>query len=190
MQMKSKSIIIIVALGVALLFWNIYEFPDFQIDESKVKNIPIHESVDVPHLEWSWFDAVKVQVREGICKLKSLPPQIEALEGKKVVVSGPSFACGSDIIERTDGYTIKGFIMVPYFGMIDCCVGNPIPYFQWTVIVKPLAQPWEIHHKGIVDPDVVVSGVFRIERGTSREGIFFLDNAVVIKSVDSEKQVE
>lgn len=190
MQMKYKSIIIIVALGTALLLWNIYEFPEFQIDKSKVKNIPVPDSVDVPILEWSWFDAVEIKVREGICKLVSLPPQIKALEGKKVVVSGPSFSCGSDLIEHTDGYTIKGFIVVPYFGMIDCCVGNPLPYFQWTVIVRPLAQPWEIHHKGIVDPDVVVRGVFRIEHGTSREGIFFLDDAVVIHSADSEKQAE
>jgi len=72
--------------------------------------------------------------------------------------------------------------------MIDCCIGNPVPYFQWTVIVRPLAKPWEINHRGIVNPDVVVRGTFRVERGAGREGIFFLDNAEVIDSAEQRAE--
>ena len=188
--MKLKSAIIIAALGAALLFWNIAEYHGFRIDASKVKDAAVPESVDVPRLDWAWFDNVKVNVREGTCGLVSLPPELAVLDGREVVVAGPSFACGDDLVERIDGYTIKGFIMVPYFGMIDCCVGNPVPYFQWTIVVKKLAVPWEINHKGIVDPDVVVKGRLRIERGATRDGVFFLENAVVIHSADAEKQAE
>lgn len=180
--MKLKNVMLFVA-GVSLLvIWNINEFPDFRVDASKVKEIPVPESVEVPKLDWSWFDGVKIEVKEGVCSLVSLPPQLEALDGADVVVSGPSFACGEDLVERADGYTIRGFIMVPYFGMIDCCVGNPVPYFQWTIVVKQLSTPWEINHKGMIDPDVVVKGRLRIERGPTREGIFLLEDADVIHS--------
>lgn len=184
--MKLQSVMLVVA-GVSLLvIWNIKEFPDFRVDASKVKEIPVPESVDVPKLDWSWFDDVVVEVEEGVCSLESLPPQLDALDGEDVVVSGPSFACGDDLVERSDGYTIKGFIMVPYFGMIDCCVGNPVPYFQWTIVVKQLSPPWEINHKGIIDPNVVVKGRLRVERGESSDGIFFLEDANVIHSADAD----
>lgn len=188
--MKLKNVIIFAALGAALLFWNIKEFPDFSVDASKVKSMPVPDALDVPRFEWSWLDQVKIKLNEGAGTLVSLPSELELLDGKEVVVSGPSFACGDDLVERSDGYTIKGFIMVPYFGMIDCCVGNPVPYFQWTVVVKKLATSWEIHHKGIVDPNVVVRGRLRIERGESREGIFFLEDAEVIHSADVDLQTE
>ncbi|MFC1761103.1 hypothetical protein ACFL6U_03385 [Planctomycetota bacterium] len=188
--MKPKPIMIAVALGAALLFWNIKEFPDLRVDPAKVKAMNVSVDVNVPLLDWSWFDGVEVDVRQGVCTLISLPPELAALDGKQVVVAGPSFACGEDLVERKEGYTIKGFIMVPYFGMIDCCVGNPVPYFQWTIVVKKLATPWEIHHKGIIDPDVGVRGRLRIERGPTREGVFFLEHAKVIYSADEEQLVE
>jgi len=187
---NGKTAILFAALGAALLFWNMKEFPDFRVDASRIQQVPLPAYADVPRLDWSWFDDVEVNVKEGVCRLVSLPPQLEALDGKDVAVAGPSFACGDDLVERKDGYTIKGFIMVPYFGMIDCCVGNPVPYFQWTVVVEKLAAPWEINHKGIVDPDVVVRGTLRIERGATRKGIFFLENAELIHSADAEKQAE
>jgi hypothetical protein len=188
--MKLKTVIICAALGAALVFWNIKEFPDFRIDASKVRDVAVPVTVELPQLDWKWFDQVEVDVKEGVCALVSLPSQLEALDGKEVVVAGPSFACGDDLVERMDGYTIRGFIMVPYFGMIDCCVGNPVPYFQWTIVVEKLATPWEIRHKGIIDPDVVVRGKLRIERGPTREGVFFLEDAEVIHSADAEKQAE
>ncbi|WP_136080490.1 hypothetical protein [Pontiella desulfatans] len=186
--MKIKTVIISFSIVSVLVLWNIRELPDFRVDASKVKAIAVPDAVDVPQLDWSWFDEVEVVVREGVCSLVSIPPQLEALDGKEVVVAGPSFACGDDLVERMDGYTIKGFIMVPYFGMIDCCVGNPVPYFQWTIVVEKLATPWEINHKGIIDPDVVVRGILRIERGSTQEGVFFLEEAEVIHSADAEKQ--
>lgn len=186
--MKYKPVILFTVLGAALLVWNIKEFPDFHVDASKIKPNPVYESEGAPQLDWSWFDEVEADIKEGVCRLVSLPAQLEALDGKTVVVAGPSFACGEDLVERKYGYTIKGFIMVPYFGMIDCCIGNPVPYFQWTVVIDELAIPWEINHKGIIDPDVVVRGTLRIERDATQEGIFFLDHAEVIHSADAERR--
>lgn len=187
--MKLKTVSLFAALGAALLVWNILEFPDVRIDASKIDAMAVPGDVDAPQFDWTLLDKVKTDVRGGVCTLVEIPSELAELDGKLIIVSGPSFACGDDLIERADGYTIKGFIMVPYFGMIDCCVGNPIPYFQWTIIVRPLAEPWEINHKGIVDPDVVVRGRFRIEHEASREGVFFLDNAEVIDSAEDRAEI-
>ena len=186
--MKWKPIVIAVLMAGGLLWWNIGEYPDFHPDARKIRSLPESQGTDAEKVDWAWFDKVKLDVTGTTCRLVSLPPELEALDGKTVVVSGASFACGDDLIEREDGYTIQGFILVPYFGMIDCCVGNPIPYFQWTIVVEKLHSPWQIHHKGIVDPTVVVQGVFRIERGSTTTGVFFLDQAEVIDSVEHELQ--
>ncbi|WP_146395946.1 hypothetical protein [Planctomycetes bacterium CA13] len=185
-----KSILIGAGVVVALVWWNVAEIPNFRIDTSKVKSMPIPESVSAAKLDWAWFDLVETDESEGKCKLVSMPEPLGSLEGKVVVVSGPSFACGDQIVERSDGYSIRGFVMVPYFGMIDCCVGNPIPYYQWTIVVKELRSPWEINHKGIIDPSVVVRGVLRVERQSSQDGIFFLDQAEVIDSVEHQAAQE
>lgn len=185
--MNLKSIIITTAVVAALLLWNLKELPRFQVDASKVKTVEVPSSVELPRLDWSWFDDVEVKVREGECLLVSLPESLEALDGKEVVVAGPSFACGDELVERENGYSILGFILVPYFGMIDCCVGNPVPYFQWTIVVDRLNAPWEIPHKGVIDPDVVVRGRLRIERSATQEGVFWLEDAEIIHSAELDR---
>lgn len=185
--MNAKSVVITLALGAALCFWNLKELPSFQVDTDQVNTLEIPDSIEVPNLDWSWFDEVEVKVRAGECILVSLPDVLHQLDGKEVVVAGPSFACGDDLVEHKDGYTIKGFIMVPYFGMIDCCVGNPVPYFQWTIVVDRLQTPWKIPHKGVIDPDVIVRGRLRIERSATQEGVFWLDDANIIQSKESDR---
>lgn len=170
-----------------MLLWNIKELPSFHVDTDKVKAIEITAPFDLPQLKWSWFDEVEVKVREGECVLVALPENLNALDGQEVVVAGPSFACGEDLVERQNGYTIQGFIMVPYFGMIDCCVGNPVPYFQWTIVVDQLDAPWEIPHKGVIDPEVVVRGRLRVERSATKEGVFWLEDATIIQSAEMKK---
>ena len=186
--MKRKSILITVLIAGGLLWWNIAELPDFSPDASHIQTLSLTGSVNAEVVDWTWFDDVKLHVTEAECRVVSLRPELEALDGKTVVISGASFACGDDIIEGEEGYTIGGFILVPYFGMIDCCVGNPIPYFQWTIVVEKLRVPWRIPHKGIIDPTVVVEGVFRIERESSQVGVFFLDQAEVVDSAEHELQ--
>ena len=186
-NMKFKAIIIAVVIVGGLIWWNVVEFPDFRPDRKKIKTLPVSKEVTATTLDWSWFDRVKVDVKEGQCRLMSLPPELEAVDGKEVIVTGASFACGDDIVEDETGYTIKGFILVPYFGMIDCCIGNPIPYFQWTIVLDQLQTPWRINHTGIVDPTVAVRGVFRVDRERSTEGIFFLDQAEVVHSAEQDK---
>lgn len=187
--MKLKVAIVVILLAGILVVWNIQEFKSLEPDTDKVDAISVPElRTELPQLDWKLCDAVEVKVVDAVCNIVSLPQGLEELDGREIVVSGPSFACGEDLVEHESGYTIKGFILVPYFGMVDCCIGNPIPYFQWTVIVEQLSVPWEIPHKGIIDPDVVVKGTFRIERGEAYEGIFFLDDAVVIYSADAAKE--
>lgn len=188
--MKVKTIIIAAVSAAGLLWWNIAELPDFRPDPRKIKTVAVPESSEAPSLDWNWFNRVKVEVREGQCRLISLPPELEAVDGKQVIAAGASFACGSQIVEDKTGCTIKGFILVPYFGMIDCCIGNPVPYFQWTIVVDPLQTPWRINHTGIVDPTVAVRGVFRVVRKRSSKGIFFMEQAQVVHSVEQDKQAQ
>jgi hypothetical protein len=185
--MKVKTIIIAIVIAAGLLWWNIAQLPDFRPDPRKIKAMTVPESIQAQSLDWRWFDRVKVEVKEGQCRLISLPPELEAVDGKEVIAAGASFACGDQIVQDETGYTIKGFIIVPYFGMIDCCIGNPVPYFQWTIVVDPLQTPWRIHHTGIVDPTVAVRGVFRVVRERSSRGIFFLDQARVVHSAEQDK---
>ncbi|WP_227021653.1 hypothetical protein [Oceaniferula marina] len=187
---KRKPIVVILLIGVGLLCWNLAEIRSVLTGPGDQLGLPVPEDVEVPEIDWAWFNEVEVEVEEGHCQLVSVPEALEQLDGCEVVVSGPSFACGEQLIERKDGYTITGFVMVPYFGMIDCCVGNPIPYFQWTLVVKQLQKNWEIEHKGVVDPDVVVRGTLRIERSRTEEGVFFLENAEVIRSADADAMAE
>jgi hypothetical protein len=186
--MKRKPIVVGVLILTGLFIWNIAEFPDYHPDQRKIKTVSVPESDNAKELDWKWFDRVKIHVRQGECTLVSLPDELENLNGEFVTVSGASFACGDDIIESANGYTIRGFILVPYFGMIDCCIGNPVPYFQWTIVVKKLRTPWQIHHKGIIDPTVAVRGIFRVERGRSNEGIFFLDDAYILSAAEDEAE--
>lgn len=157
--MKLRETVILVSVCVLILCWNLVEIFSIQPGRGAAA-LGVPESIDLPSLNWDWFNQVEVTVVEGVCREVKIPPDLERLDGEMVVVSGPSFACGDDLVEHAEGYTIKGFVMVPYFGMIDCCVGNPIPYYQWTIIVKELASPWEIHHKGVIDPSVVVRSVY------------------------------
>lgn len=187
--MKYKPFIIGVTIVAALVVWNFREFASLQPDTGRMGTPVIAVEEDIPRFDWKWCDRVEVEVKDAVCRILSLPPELEALDGQPVIVAGPSFACGEDLVQHEKGYTIKGFIMVPYFGMIDCCIGNPIPYFQWTIVVDRLVTPWEIHHKGIVDPNVVVKGNLRIERGRAYEGIFFLDAAEVIDSAEHQAEL-
>jgi hypothetical protein len=180
--MKISQMLIGIGVCALLVLWNYQELSSVIQSEKEELAIPLENSL--PVITWKSFDSVVVQTKDQQSKLVSLPPELEVLDGKDVIISGSTFACGEDLIRREDGCTIKGFIMVPYFGMIDCCVGNPIPYFQWTIIAKNLHEPWEIKHPGIIDPSAVVRGRFRIERGLTEEGIFYLDNAVVVDSVE------
>lgn len=187
--MKLKPVIIGILFLGALLLWNFREFASLQPDPGRIEQPVIAIEDETPRFNWEWCDEVHVEVKDAVCRIVALPPELEALDGQAVVVAGPSFACGDDLVQHADGYTIKGFIVVPYFGMIDCCIGNPIPYFQWTIVVDQLVTPWEIHHKGIVDPDVVVKGNLRIERGQAFEGIFFLENAEIIDSAEHQLEL-
>jgi len=165
-----------------LIWWNYHELSSVVHSGKEELAIPVNNSL--PVISWKSFDSVVIKTKDLQSQLVSLPSELEALDGKEVIISGSTFACGEDLVRRKDGCTIKGFIMVPYFGMIDCCVGNPIPYFQWTIIAKNLKEPWEIKHPGIIDPSAVVRGTFRIERGMTEVGIFYLDNAIVVDSVE------
>ena len=184
--MKVKPVIIAILIAGALVLWNFREFSNLQPDKDRIGAPVASLDEGIPQFNWEWCDRVDVEVRDAVCRIKALPSEIEELDGKQVIVAGPSFACGDDLVQHETGYTIKGFIVVPYFGMIDCCIGNPIPYFQWTIVVQELDTPWEIQHKGIVDPNVVVKGTLRIQRGPAHEGIFFLDQAVVVDSAEHQ----
>ena len=184
--MKPGTAIALAVAGAGILVWNILEYPDYRVDTARLSRPPVPGGEDAPALDWSWFDRVKLDTREGGCRLLALPPELEQLDGRTVTVAGASFACGDDLEEKPDGYTITGFVLVPYFGMIDCCIGNPIPYYQWTLVVRPLQKAWTIPHRGLIDPNVVVRGNLRIERGETREGVFWLDRAEVIRAADDE----
>lgn len=189
LAVKGKAVIAVVLIAGALLVWNLFEYRSMEPDVGRIPSRVVEIDPDTPRFDWKWCDKVEVEVVNAACRILSLPPELEALEGREVIVAGPSFACGEDLVQHQTGYTINGFILVPYFGMIDCCIGNPIPYFQWTIVVEKLVHPWQIRHKGIIDPNVVVRGTFRIQRGDAFEGIFFLDEAEVIDSAEHQAEL-
>lgn len=181
--MKRKQIIITILIVLGLVVWNIGELPDFKPDKDKIQALSVSDTMATV-LDWDWFDLVDIKITGTESRLLSLPDTLEYLDGKEVTVSAASFACGDDIVETVDGFTINGFILVPYFTMIDCCLGNPTQYFQWTIVVEELKTPWEIHHKGIIDPEVIVKGKLRIKREATRDGVFFLDDAEVVYTAE------
>ena len=72
-----------------------------QPDIDAVESIAMPElAPELPRLDWKLCDAVEVEVVDAVCRILSLPPELEALDGKEIVVSGPSFACGEDLVEH------------------------------------------------------------------------------------------
>ncbi len=172
-------------LILVLFAWNLLEHPSLNIDLSKVAAFNVEVQRGTHELKWEWFDQTEIAMSGGVGIIKKIPAQLEACDQQMVTIEGASFACGNQIEETPTGYSINGFIIVPYFGMIDCCIGNPTPYFQWTLMVNNMRRPWTIKHKGFIDPQVVVKGRLRIERTSMAEGVFFIDEAEVIASASS-----
>jgi hypothetical protein len=71
---------------------------------------------------------------------------------------------------------VNFFYLVPTIGLAQACELQPEEAMRWTIRVD-LATPWILTRNEMIDAEVTVTGIFKIDTTKPFEAAFFIENA-------------
>ena len=154
------------------------------IEMSKVKtegvgNMPTLDNLNTDEISKNWepFYKVRASIIDGQSANFSIPQEIKDNEGKEIKLSGAAvfFGNGCEMIDDT-ATKVKSFFLLPSLGLAQACVLQPDVAMRWTIIVN-LAEPWILNRDEMINTEVIVSGIFKIDISKPYEAAFFIENA-------------
>ena len=147
--------------------------------EASIPGAPQNSQFDAEQF-WMPFADVKIEWDQDIIKRVSIPDEIKNRNDQIVTVRAVTFLT-KDGLTRTDdgGCKVHKSILLPPFGIIQCCNITPVPRFEWTIVVNSQNTPWTLTGDIPNEIPTIVTGRFRIATDDFNNGIFFIDDATV-----------
>jgi len=169
---------LIVVLVIALLAALYY------IEISKVKpgnnsNMPTLDNLPTDEISANWepFYKVRATIIDGQSASFSIPEELKERVGGEIKLSGAIIFRGNgcEMID-SDKTRVNFFFLVPTIGLAQACELQPEEAMRWTIRVD-LATPLILNRNEMIDTQVTVSGVFKIDTSNPYEAAFFIENA-------------
>lgn len=169
------------ALTLALLLTALYwvEYSKIRVDQSAgaltLDNLERARSGEL----WDLFYRVRVTLVDGNSADFKLPAELRALEGQRISLSGAA-AFRSDGARALDAerVAIRFFDLLPLVALAYGCDNLPDVAMRWTIVVTPRDE-WVLIRSAMIDAEVAVEGVFRIDTSQPYNAAFFMDDATV-----------
>jgi len=172
---RNYLIILFVIFIVAALYF---------IEISKVKtdggnNMPTLDNLQTDEVSANWdlFYKVRATIIDGQSASFSIPEELKERVGGEIKLSGAIIFRGNgcEMID-SDKTRVNFFFLVPTIGLAQACELQPEEAMRWTIRVD-LATPLILNRNEMIDTQVTVSGVFKIDTSNPYEAAFFIENA-------------
>jgi len=172
---RNYLIILFVIFIVAALYF---------IEISKVKtdggnNMPTLDNLQTDEISANWepFYKVRATITDGQSASFSIPEELKDKAEKEINISGAVIFRGNgcEIIDN-DKTHVNFFFLVPTIGLAQACELQPDVAMRWTIRVD-LKTPLILNRNEMIDAQVTVSGIFKINTTNPYEAAFFIENA-------------
>lgn len=175
---KNWLIILFVIFIVAALYF---------IEISKVKtdgvnNMPTLDNLPTNEIlaNWDLFYKVRATIIDGQSASFSIPDGLKDKAGKEIELSGAVVFRGNgcEMIDN-DNTRVNFFLLVPTIGLAQTsqsCELQPDVAMRWTIRVD-LATPLILRRNEMIDAQVTVYGILKIDTSNPYEAAFFIGNA-------------
>lgn len=186
--MKKWGIAILILGLIAGLYF--IEFSKINSSDKTSNAMPTLDELrfDESAKNWEDFYKVRATIIDGQNADFWIPGQLQQAEGKKMELKGAAVFFSPGCQRSGDIITVHSFFLYPTLGLANACVHLPEVAMRWTIRIN-LEDDWIISSTQMIDAEVKVSGLFRIDTNKPYESAFFLDNAQVELVSTGEEQI-
>ena len=175
--MKRNGLIVLV---IVLLLTALYFIELSKVNTNEVASMPTLDNLETDEISENWepFYKVRAKIIDGQTARFSFPDEILEYEGKKIQLAGAIVFTGNGCeMINTDSTLVNYFFLLPSLGLAQACEIQPDIAMRWTIRVN-LANPLPMSKTDMIDADVSVSGVFKIDTSKPYEAAFIIENAL------------
>jgi hypothetical protein len=172
---RNWLIVIFVVLLLGVLYF--IELSKVKID--KVSNMPTLDNLasDEISANWDLFYKVRATIIDGQSASFSIPNGLKDKVGKRLKLAGAVVFRGNGCTMIDNEKTcVNYFFLLPTLGLARACELQPDVAMRWTIRVD-LATPWILNRNEMIDTEVTVAGIFKIDTSKPYEAAFFIENA-------------
>ena len=168
----------LIALLVLIIIAALY-FIEFSKVNNENGNMPTLDNLQTDEASHNWdlFYKVRATINDGQSASFSIPDELKDLEGTVMKLSGAAvfFGNGSEMLNDSTA-SIRSFYLYPTLGLAQSCVLDPAEAMRWTIVVN-LEKPWVLSRNEMVNAEVIVSGMFKIDTSKPYEAAFYFKNS-------------
>lgn len=158
---KNWLIALLVICALAVLYF----IEVSKIDSGLMNDMPAldHLHTDEIAANWAPFYKVRATVIDGQSASFSIPKEIRKNVGKEIQLAGAVVFRGNGC-EMVDNNStrVNYFFLLPSLGLAQACELQPDIAMRWTIRVN-LAHPLILNRTEMVDTEVLVSGILKID---------------------------
>lgn len=172
--MKKWLVILLVCITIAVLYW--IEFS--KIESGGNTDMPTLDDIEANEAASAWepFYKVRATLIDWKSADFSIPDELKEKEGKMIKLTGAPVFFGNGCEAVGEKVKVKQLVLVPSQGIAKSCEINPSMSMRYTILVS-LSEPMTLERNDMIDCDVTVAGIFRIDTSKPYEAAFFIDNA-------------
>lgn len=174
--MKKNWLII---LSVIVLLAALYFIEISKVKTDGRNNMPTLDNLQTDEISENWepFYKVRATITDGQSASFSIPDELKDKEGKEINISGAVIFRGNgcEIIDNNKT-RVNYFFLVPTIGLAQACELQPDVAMRWTIRVD-LATPLILNRNEMIDAQITVLGIFKIDTSNPYEAAFFIQNA-------------
>ena len=182
--MKKWGIVILIFIVVAALYF--IEFNKIETGETSNAMPTLDElKFDEEAKNWDEFYKVRATILDGQRAHFDIPQKLQQSVGETMELSGAAVFFSPGCKAVGDKIAVHSFFLYPTLGLANACVHLPEVAMRWTIRIN-LEKDWIITTTDMIDAQVKVNGIFRIDTDKPYEAAFFIDNASVEILQDKE----
>jgi len=174
MKRNLLLIMLVVVLLAALYFMEISK-----VKTDRGNNMPTLDNLQTDEVSANWdlFYKVRATINDGQSASFSIPDELKDKAEKEIKLSGAIIFRGNgcEMID-SDKTRVNFFFLVPTIGLAQACELQPDVAMRWTIRVD-LATPLILTRNEMIDAQVTVSGIFKIDTSKPYEAAFFIGYA-------------
>lgn len=176
--MKKWGIAIILVLVITALYF--IEFSKIDSGNESIAAMPTLDNLDFSESAKNWdeFYKVRATIIDGQHATFDIPKELENKVGEEIAISGAAVFFSPGCKPFEDKIAVHSLFLYPTLGLANACAHLPEVAMRWTIRIN-LKQDWIIKNTDMIDAEVQVKGIFRIDTNKPYESAFFIDKAQI-----------
>lgn len=175
--MMRKNWLIAILIITMLLGLYLIELRKIEYNGNDIPNLD-DLKVDEVAKSWEPFYRVRATIINGQSAGFSIPKELKNKEGKQIRLCGAAMFYGNGCEVVGEQVSISWFFLVPSLGIAQSCEIRPDISMRWTVRVD-LKESWLLDRLDMINSEVAVEGLFKIDLSKPYESAFYIEDANV-----------